>query len=1008
MTTDHEEAVRALVTRPDCTDTVVAKLELLAGRNGQDGALLSDLSAAYHIRAQRRDRPSDLLRALDMAERAVAAAPALREAIFNRALAQESLGLDADARASWEEFGRIDETPWGTEAGERRRRLERAASVAAATQWSMHQQRLADGVTTKDADAVAQMITPYPAAAQRFVEEDVLPLWAEAVKKGRADEARRQLEVATVIATQLAQVTPDRYLLDVVNRIHASRGASLRSLQEGHLALRAARRNERVKAKDAAAQFERARDRFAAAASPAAARAEIGRTIPLWLLTFDAPGLREMLATPEQVARAHDYGSLITRIEANRANFLVYESRHIDALRHYDASIASAARMNDRENVANMHARKVGVLRTLGHKDDASREALLALRSAPGVVDVPSRHFVLGENAAAALAQGYPAIAMVYQNEAVREIVTALSLTTDDAEIAYLRTNLGIALRHRAAIHLRLEHYPEAESDLAEAMRLTANAVSRDKTVRNALQARIHEVSGQKSMKELEPAKAAESFTEALRLLFPGEYRTFRATLFMQRAEAYAATGQAKRTERDLLDAINELRAEQQHLLETRTRGEAEPYWTPYFWRFRDVYENLIRLYVDQGDVKKAFAFAEEVRAFEPLNLVLQLEVVSDTFRRWTRDGQTLALETIQSSLPENTYLIEFTALPDQIYVWIVGRNYFDLVKQPVHRDVIEQWSASLQRMASEGNTNGSFMATLEQAHRSLLAEPLKKIDRLARPNDPPNLVFVPDRAIHGLPLAALRDRKSGRYVIEDHPISIAASATFYLFSRERDEALAALVDKPSVLLVGDPAFNPKLEPARRLGRLSWALDEIDRIALLYGAAAIKLPEARATVPEFIRLAQQSMILHFAGHAVANPDAPFRSLLLLAPSPDHNGVLVAEELLTRFTSDKTRMVVLSACSSAGGVPIGPEGLAPLVRPLLAAGVPAVVGSLWDVRDHGSAELLVAFHRHFREGQDANHALRLAQLELLRKKGASSSVLVWGPFQVIGHASSPYR
>src|SRR5262249_17332432 len=115
------------------------------------------------------------------------------------------------------------------------------------------------------------------------------------------------------------------------------------------------------------------------------------------------------------------------------------------------------------------------------------------------------------------------------------------------------------------------------------------------------------------------------------------------------------------------------------------------------------------------------------------------------------------------------------------------------------------------------------------------------------------------------------------------------------------------------------------------------------------------------------------------------------------------------ELLTRLHADKTRLFVLSACSSAGGLPVGPEGVAPLIRPLIAAGVPAVVGSLWTVGDSTSEGRLVAFHRHFREGSDSAAALRLAQLDLLQNKNPGlRSVLTWAPFQVIGYASSPFQ
>ena len=170
----------------------------------------------------------------------------------------------------------------------------------------------------------------------------------------------------------------------------------------------------------------------------------------------------------------------------------------------------------------------------------------------------------------------------------------------------------------------------------------------------------------------------------------------------------------------------------------------------------------------------------------------------------------------------------------------------------------------------------------------------------------------------------------------------------------------------------------------------------------------LPLAHEQATVPSFFRMVPESSIVHFAGHAVANPDVPSESLLLFAPARGgHRGVLIAEELLARLQSNQTRLFVMAACSTAGGVPIGAEGLAPLVRPILAAGVPAVVGSLWDIPDYAARMLFGFFHQHYREGRDADVALQLAQQDMLRGTELSKSPALWGSFQMTGFASSPF-
>ncbi|HEX7184664.1 MAG TPA: CHAT domain-containing protein, partial [Thermoanaerobaculia bacterium] len=206
-------------------------------------------------------------------------------------------------------------------------------------------------------------------------------------------------------------------------------------------------------------------------------------------------------------------------------------------------------------------------------------------------------------------------------------------------------------------------------------------------------------------------------------------------------------------------------------------------------------------------------------------------------------------------------------------------------------------------------------------------------------------------------------------------------------------------------LLVGNPAFH-RSALTQDLKPLPHAAEEVSSIRPLYPGAVVFLGR-EATADRFFALAGTSAVVHFAGHAVTNPRFPFRSFLLFAPSESHSGELFAEELLSRLQLRKTRLVVLGACDTAGGHPIGPEGLAALVRPLSTAGAPAVVGSLWKVNDQMTKELLVGFHRHFVAGEDAASALRNAQLDFLNKGKGYGAAISWAPFQVIGYASAPF-
>jgi CHAT domain-containing protein len=262
---------------------------------------------------------------------------------------------------------------------------------------------------------------------------------------------------------------------------------------------------------------------------------------------------------------------------------------------------------------------------------------------------------------------------------------------------------------------------------------------------------------------------------------------------------------------------------------------------------------------------------------------------------------------------------------------------------------------------------------------------------------------------MQGLPFAAFRSSPTSPYLVEDAIIEWQGSALLYVFSLMRDRAMP---HDPSLLLIGNPEFDPTLPFAAGSESLPSAEQEVRRIYERHGKHAELRVGKEATISEFLELARHNAIVHLALHAVVNTRAPHQSALLLARASDTDrGVLEAQELLRRAKLDRTRLVILSACSTASGAPVGPEGVGPLVRPLLAAGVPSVLGTLWRVNDATAQQVLVSFHQHFQSGSDAAVALRNTQRKLLgpdTRTPLLKRAITWAPYQVIGHATSPYR
>ena len=95
------------------------------------------------------------------------------------------------------------------------------------------------------------------------------------------------------------------------------------------------------------------------------------------------------------------------------------------------------------------------------------------------------------------------------------------------------------------------------------------------------------------------------------------------------------------------------------------------------------------------------------------------------------------------------------------------------------------------------------------------------------------------------------------------------------------------------------------------------------------------------------------------------------------------------------------MVVLSACRTALGKPSGQEGLVGLTRSFFYAGSQKVMGSLWNVSDKGTNELMTRFYTYITKDKlKPIVALREAQKSMLKDKNWNNP-FYWAAFQIYG-------
>jgi tetratricopeptide (TPR) repeat protein len=218
------------------------------------------------------------------------------------------------------------------------------------------------------------------------------------------------------------------------------------------------------------------------------------------------------------------------------------------------------------------------------------------------------------------------------------------------------------------------------------------------------------------------------------------------------------------------------------------------------------------------------------------------------------------------------------------------------------------------------------------------------------------------------------------RCLLDDFAVSYAPSARVLAAAGSAPSAQPGLV--PVLAGIGDPAGA---EPS-----LPFARAEMKEISA-YFAKPRAFYGSQATKAALLEAARGATYVHFASHGLFDPISPRDSALILAGDGEPDPLTLREVVADRPFSDAC-LVVASACETAlTDFTHLPDETIGLPAGFLQAGTPAVVGTLWKVRDVSTALLMIRFYA-YHLGPDGypdekpmplDQALRQAQLWLAR-------------------------
>jgi CHAT domain-containing protein/outer membrane protein assembly factor BamD (BamD/ComL family) len=891
-------------------DDAVQALVSASREQPANAQYLSDVAAVQLERARVGLRPDDLPRALAAADRARRLDPSLPEAWFNRALAASALSLTAEARASWTEYLRRDSTSrWAAEA---RTRLEELSKPTPATAWTSIEGRLQQSFDAATADeAVRTQVT----ASRNFLENTLVVAWADAVLRGESGE--QEFERVRVMAAAIARSSGDALYTDAAAAIDRSSGNARTALARNHKAYSegaAALADDRFAA--AADILRTARLEFTKSGSPFAYRAALDLGAAAYF-TGRVDEASAMLEAAGKASRTAGYSNIAARVSWQQGLAAMGRGELADAQTKFEDTLAGFERMNDAEQVANAHNLLASLYFYLGDSSNEWRHRSEALQGL-SVSSNPRFKYGLLLTAAASARATTPEAALPMLDAAL----TFARASGRTAAVTETLTNMS-------ATKLALGSVDDAKDDIV-ASRHELAQIS-DVQFQRRMEVAILSIESD-LLRSTNPRAAAEAATRAIDIVRQRGDRLRLAQLNLRLAKAAIASGRLAEAEAALTSGIGEFDVERGSLVSDDRISTLDESW--------QLFDTAVHLAIRRGDYARAFEMAERAR----------LRTAAESQRLIA--GRTL--EQVESALAPGEAVLALNQFDDELSVWLIKREGTTVVTRPLsrlHADLlVSRQREEIRREASESAAGSTLYDEIVRP----MADALNGVARIK---------VVADGPSQNAAFAALRNRSTGRYLVEDFALTQALSVNAAVTGRAVESTA-----RTTPLVIGGPE----------------AAGNASEVASVYPNATL-LSGPYATSQQLLEQAMNRPIVHISARTADNSAYPLLSRVVLADSngQQHSGALFGRDIAARQMNN-TGLVVIDQIESSGSPRY--ESTLGLARAFLAAGVPEVLRTLPGTDETAIRQLMVEFHRLVASGQTAGQALSTLQRNAIRSNG----------------------
>ncbi|WP_333149905.1 MULTISPECIES: CHAT domain-containing protein [unclassified Microcoleus] len=404
--------------------------------------------------------------------------------------------------------------------------------------------------------------------------------------------------------------------------------------------------------------------------------------------------------------------------------------------------------------------------------------------------------------------------------------------------------------------------------------------------------------------------------------------------------------------------------------------------------RVEPVYRELVDLLLQdnqpsQENLKQARSVIEALQVAELDNFFRDACVVVN---------KSEEIDRIADKYDPTAAVIHAIILKDRlaIILKLPGKTSLEYRQTYQPETLVKKTIQNLQKYLVDKSSTPEVVAESEKLYKWLI-EPVESLVENAKNVE--TLVFILDRPLQVIPMGALYDKRSDKYLMEKNYALALVPGLQLLEPKPWNQVKSS---KLKVLLGG--VDQPQTLEGQDFAKIEKLLEELDGIGKIVATSKRFLNEEFTLTNLQQELALANIpILHIKTHGQFSSD-PEKTFIVAFGSLLKSQDL--DKLIKRGNKKDVRaieLLVLSACKTAKGDDRAVLGLSGVA---IRAGARSTVSSLWVAEDAANTKIIVRFYEELRKpGMTRAKALHIAQKAYFE---TGKEPYFWAPYIIVGN------